>query len=658
MLNRRYARWLLAAPAALLLAPQSAAQRPGKPLLEEVARAMGGRDRVLAVRTLVLEGTGENYNLGQNTSPEAALPVYAVTEFRRTIDLANKRWRHEQVREPRFPTGNTAAQRQRIGFDSVAFDILPDGTMQRAAGRADIDRANELLYYPIGFLQMALAPGAESIEESSEGGMRHVRLNIGGNTFAITINQGTKLPARIEKMMDNSTLGDVILATEFSDWREVDGLKLPMRIVQRLDGRWPLSDLRVSRASVNTDVGDLAAPTAVRSAQLAAPVINVTTEEIAPGVWFLAGQSHHSVVIEMRDHLLLVEAPLSDARTLAVIEKARALRPAKRLRAVINTHHHFDHAGGIRAAIAEGLTVITYSGNKTFFEELARRRHSIVVDALAKSSADARIQGVGERTVLSDSTRTVELHHIRGSRHAETLLMVYLPAEKLLIEADVYSPPALNATTVPPAPFAANLVENIDRLGLKVDRIVPIHGRVVPMSDLRAAINPSANPAPAIQQQPSANQAPAVQPQPSANSAPVIQPQPSANATPVTERQPSVTPPPELARVLRDYERAWTSRDAGALAALFTEDGMALSNGGPPRRGRAAIQEGYARAGGPLSLRAVSYAIGDTVGYIIGGYSQQPGQPDVGKFVLALRRSPGGPWQIAADIDNSNQPRP
>jgi hypothetical protein len=84
---------------------------------------------------------------------------------------------------------------------------------------------------------------------------------------------------------------------------------------------------------------------------------------------------------------------------------------------------------------------------------------------------------------------------------------------------------------------------------------------------------------------------------------------------------------------------------------------MALSSGLPLRRGRPAIQEGYARSsGGSLSLRAFSYATGDTVGYIVGGYSQQPGQRDIGKFVLALRRSAGGPWRIAADIDNSNQP--
>ena len=116
---------------------------------------------------------------------------------------------------------------------------------------------------------------------------------------------------------------------------------------------------------------------------------------------------------------------------------------------------------------------------------------------------------------------------------------------------------------------------------------------------------------------------------------------------------PSATLPPEVERVLRDYERHWTAGDEAALAALFTEDGFILQNGRPPVRGRAAIQEAYANAQGPLRLRAVGYAADDSVGYIVGVFGS--GGAEMGKFVLALRRTPGGPWMIAADIDNTNQ---
>jgi hypothetical protein len=128
--------------------------------------------------------------------------------------------------------------------------------------------------------------------------------------------------------------------------------------------------------------------------------------------------------------------------------------------------------------------------------------------------------------------------------------------------------------------------------------------------------------------------------------------QPPAGA-PAAAPLPSVTLPPELDRVLRDYERAWTARDADGLAALFAEDGFVLANGAAPRRGRAAIAEGYRGSGGPLALRALGYATADTVGWIVGAFARAPGEPDGGKFVLALKRPAAGqPWRIAADIDN------
>ena len=119
---------------------------------------------------------------------------------------------------------------------------------------------------------------------------------------------------------------------------------------------------------------------------------------------------------------------------------------------------------------------------------------------------------------------------------------------------------------------------------------------------------------------------------------------------------PSVPLPPALDRVLRDYERAWRARDATALADLFTEDGFVLSNGRPPVRGRAAIRARYADSGGPLALRVLAYAAEGRVGYIVGGFGASPGEPDTGKFVLAIRMEEGR-WQIAADMDNSNRGR-
>jgi ketosteroid isomerase-like protein len=122
--------------------------------------------------------------------------------------------------------------------------------------------------------------------------------------------------------------------------------------------------------------------------------------------------------------------------------------------------------------------------------------------------------------------------------------------------------------------------------------------------------------------------------------------------------QPTIELPPELRRVLTDYENAWSSRDAAALAKLFAEDGFVLPNGGPPVRGRAAIERQYTGAGGPLALRAIAYAAEGSVGYIIGGYAKQKGDPDTGKFTLTLRKGPNGRWLIMSDMDSSNRRAP
>lgn len=129
-----------------------------------------------------------------------------------------------------------------------------------------------------------------------------------------------------------------------------------------------------------------------------------------------------------------------------------------------------------------------------------------------------------------------------------------------------------------------------------------------------------------------------------------------ASPAPLGEQvqQPTVTLPPPLARVLVDYEVAWQNKDAAGLAALFTEDGFVLSNGTPPVRGRAQIERRYSGSGGPLALRALAFATEGSIGYIIGGFARQKGQPDIGKFTLTLRKGPEGRWLIMSDMDNGN----
>ncbi|HEU4993654.1 MAG TPA: MBL fold metallo-hydrolase [Gemmatimonadaceae bacterium] len=463
----------------------------GSPALEAAAKAMGGRDRILGVRTLSLEGRADQLNFGQNNTPTADTK-FEVTSFKLVLDFANKRWFQDITREPRFVTAVTAPQRQRNGIDGdVAYNVAPNGNMTRAGAQVATERSWEFLFHPIGFMQAALAPGAEVFDDPAPNNTRIIRITPGGNKFAMIVDTRTSLPVRVERMMDQAMLGDVTLIIEFSDWQDVGGMKMPMRFTRRYENLATLVDVRLTAAKANEDVGNIAASDSIRSAtvaQAAQPAPTIVVDTLAPGVWLIGGQTHHTIAIEQSKGIVLVEAPQSDARALAAIAKARELRPNKPLTAVINTHHHFDHSGGIRAAVSEGLPIITHEANKDFYERVVYRRpHLIQPDALSKNPKPLRLTAVRDKYVLRDSARTVEVYEVTGNPHAGTMLMVYLPAEKILVQADLYNPPAANAPPPPWFPFAANLVENIQKRGLQVERVVGIHGRPVPFTELLTA---------------------------------------------------------------------------------------------------------------------------------------------------------------------------
>jgi glyoxylase-like metal-dependent hydrolase (beta-lactamase superfamily II) len=474
-------------PFHLALAVAAMAAACAQPTLEQqivndAAAALGGRDKVLAVKSIVIEGDGMNGNLGQDMTMDATSQAFQLSGYKRAIDVAAGRQRVEQTRTPNFAYfQGQQAQKQVLGVDGdVAYNVAPDAKPARVAQAAARDRRAEVYHHPLTIVRAALDPAAKLANPRDANGQRAVDVTIAsGLTFTLAIDNTTKLPTRVVSMTDNTNLGDVAIETSFADYQDVSGLKLPARLTTRTD-KYTTADIRASKQTVDGETGDLAAPQAAASAPAitAPPPATVTAEELAKGVWFLAGQTHHSVLAEFGDHLVLIEAPQNDTRALAVIAKARELRPGKPLTHVVNTHHHFDHSGGLRAAVSEGLAVITQSANVAFYKDAMTRSHTIVPDALAKHAKPLTVEGVDEEKTLQDSAMTINLYHIAGSPHADTLLMAYFPKQRLLVEADVFSP----ASAV--QPYAANLIENIKKHNLQVDRIIPIHGTVVPFSEL------------------------------------------------------------------------------------------------------------------------------------------------------------------------------
>jgi glyoxylase-like metal-dependent hydrolase (beta-lactamase superfamily II) len=196
-----------------------------------------------------------------------------------------------------------------------------------------------------------------------------------------------------------------------------------------------------------------------------------------------------SHLVEFRDHVVLIEAPGNDERFASTLAEVRRLVPGKPVRYVVNTHQHSDHAGGLRAVVAEGIPIITHNLNKPYYEKILRNPATIAPDRLARAPRAPVIEGMGDKRVLTDGTRTVELHHVRGNLHDETLLMVYLPKERLLIQADAYAPRPPGAKPLPSSPYTVNLLENVQRLKLDVAEMVHVHGGTDPFARLVEVAN-------------------------------------------------------------------------------------------------------------------------------------------------------------------------
>jgi hypothetical protein len=459
----------------------------GHPELKAVraaAEAMGGRDRILAVKTLTIEGEGENPNLGQNVTPEAPLTIWKVSGFKWTMDLEKGRMRVEQVRTAQFPFALANAVRQNMALDGdVAWNVTGDGPSSRLTDKIALDRRLDMLHHPVTILRAALDPGARLSDFSKSGTQQLIDITTAkGDQLTLALDSTTMLPASVRSETDQPNLGDVVIETSFTDYEDVNGLKLPKHFTTRID-KWVQSDIRVSKNTVNRNAADLAAPAAIGAENPAPanPPIEVTSEQVAPGIWWLAGSGNHrSVVFEFADHLTLFELPESEARAKAVIEKTHSLAFGKPLTEVIISHHHFDHSAGLREAVSEGLTIITQRGNVEFLKDLAARKHTIAPDDLGRntSALPIKIKPVDDELVLKDDSMELDLYHVKDNSHSDTLLMGWVPRDHILVQADLYDSGWLRY------PWADNLKKNVELRKLKVEKDIPIHGQIESYADV------------------------------------------------------------------------------------------------------------------------------------------------------------------------------
>jgi Metallo-beta-lactamase superfamily len=405
-------------------APAWAQQSPAERLLGEVATAMGGRERLQRVETLVYTGFGQDAYMdggGNITADLNAPPKWrAIADSQRSIDLKSHRAVLQQRRAPMFPF-------------AAPFGL----NWNRATSQQG---AAELLDHPLPAIIAALDPAAKLGAVTVEDGLPVLQITTAqGTPLLIGVDPASHLPAWTRRVVPHVNLGDVALTAYFTGYIPHDGLMLPYGLTNRFDWRSQVTLMfQVDSYRLNVAPDQMPAFPPAPSAPVSAALPVVTVTPLAKGIWDLrVGNNNGGPIIEFADHLLMFEANGSAAATLARIDAANKLVPGKQVTQLVVTHHHFDHTAGLRAAVSRGLAVISHRGNEAIFREMIARPALVFPDELARSPHRLVFTPVDERLVLQDATQRLEIYHVLAHSHMAHAVFAWSPAARIMMEGDL-----------------------------------------------------------------------------------------------------------------------------------------------------------------------------------------------------------------------------
>ena len=503
-------------------------------LLQAVSKNIGADN----LTTLEYKGSGMVSAPGQGYDPIPVLigvpeswPRFSATNYTVTIDYRTMSSRESYTRtsperpvlfpglelgggehgnqsDPPFKRGGgfvqdgTPRQIDLRVANKVAWDVTNNQPQRQFDYLFGIDAAEyrqlEIVLTPHGFIKTALAQGANPQLVPGAGPRRVVLNNVLGK-YKVIGTLEDNVVRRVETWIPNPVLGDMRMDHEYFRWKDFGGIKFYTQdhshfvdATQQDNRQFQIMD---AKANVAIAPATFQVPAAVQ--QATRPQVRVQSTQLAQGVWLIGGGSHNSVLVEFRNFVAVVEAPQNDERSRAVVAEARRLVPNKPIRYVVNTHYHWDHSGGLRGLVAAGAQMVTHDGNVEYYNRMMfGTKRTLMPDSLSEREellgttirpqyvrVTNQPQMITDRAWGSpDAGRIMEFYSVGTgsppwSSHNEFFIVAYLPQERILINADLYTPPApgTEGPATPPEGMVA-LGQIIRANNLNVATHVPIHG--------------------------------------------------------------------------------------------------------------------------------------------------------------------------------------
>jgi glyoxylase-like metal-dependent hydrolase (beta-lactamase superfamily II) len=517
---------ILAAGLSLALLSCATPATKEQSLVNRAMDAMGGADRLAALQSVAAKGTLKQWEPEQSEMAGGEARFANESSFDIVQDRAQRASRTDIERRFVYPTQRTFKFTEIVtpdagyvlGIDSNSRNAQNQKMNPPAHSMSSLRLAaaqREALRGTVSGLLLAMRANPAQVRPSVDmeiGNMAYPAVGYG--PFTVAFDPKSALPVRIRTLDYDNIWGDVNYDEVLSDWRDFAGVKVAMNRKYEMNGR-VVQDVQLTDFQANppVDPGKFTVPAELRADAAKPATGNVPYQwvlrrqfigiyldsentsfdskvtqslrlnDIAPGVVHVVGGSHNSLLVEMADHLVMVDAPISDAQSIWVVNAAKERFPGKPIRWLVLTHHHMDHAGGMRGVLAEGAVLVVGQGTAQHYRKALAAPMQRNPDMKPMDFSRVQILEIADSHVMSDSSgRQVIAYAMQDNPHAKGLLMVYVPDAKLGYVTDVWSP----GTPMPdkPNPALISVLRTVQRAGIQPERFAGGHGSVAPYEQL------------------------------------------------------------------------------------------------------------------------------------------------------------------------------